>query len=87
MGDLPLSFRSAKELHARAEMLPAGPQWLCETLIPEYPTKQPPDSSIATRSNAYKRFLATHSSSLTYHLYRRGFGRVLPKYVVYMMSG
>ena len=42
MGDLPLSFCSAKELRARAEMLPAGPQWLCKTLIPEYPTKQPP---------------------------------------------
>ena len=42
MGDVALSFRSAKELHARAEMLPAGPQWLCETLVLEYPTKQPP---------------------------------------------
>ena len=42
MGDIALSFRSAKELRARAEMLPAGPQWLCETLVPEYPTKQPP---------------------------------------------
>ena len=42
MRDVPLSFRSAKELRARAEMLPAGPQWLCETLVPEYPTKQPP---------------------------------------------
>ena len=31
MRDVPLSFRSAKELRARAEMLLAGPQWLCET--------------------------------------------------------
>ena len=42
MGDVALSFRSAKELRARAKMLPAGPQWLCETLVLEYPTKQPP---------------------------------------------
>ena len=42
MGDLSLSFRSVKELRARAEMLPAGPKWLCEALVPEYPTKQPP---------------------------------------------
>ena len=39
---MPLSFRSAKELRARAEVLPAGPQWRCETVTPEYPTKQPP---------------------------------------------
>ena len=37
-----LSFRSSKELRARAEMLPTGPRWECETMTPEYPTKQPP---------------------------------------------
>ena len=36
-----LSFRSAKELRARAEVLPSGPKWVCETLQPEYPVKQP----------------------------------------------
>ena len=37
-----LSFHSSKELQARAEMLPAGLRWKCETMTPEYPTKQPP---------------------------------------------
>ncbi|KAF9230844.1 hypothetical protein BU15DRAFT_33414, partial [Melanogaster broomeanus] len=35
------SFRSAKELRARAEMLPAGPRWLCQPMTPEQPTKKP----------------------------------------------
>ncbi|KAI5984418.1 hypothetical protein EDD15DRAFT_2177214 [Pisolithus albus] len=39
---VPLSFRSAKELRSRAETLPPGPLWLCETLTTEYPTKEPP---------------------------------------------
>ena len=36
-----LSFHSSKKLQAHAEMLPAGLQWKCETMTPEYPTKQP----------------------------------------------
>ena len=36
-----LSFRSAKELRTRAEILPSGPKWVCTTLHPEYPIKQP----------------------------------------------
>ncbi|KAI6042111.1 hypothetical protein EDC04DRAFT_2564605 [Pisolithus marmoratus] len=42
MKNVPLSFCSAKELRTRAETLPPGPQWLCETLVTEYPTKEPP---------------------------------------------
>jgi hypothetical protein len=39
---LPLSFKSAKELRARVELLPKGPQWKCETITYEgYPTKTP----------------------------------------------
>lgn len=37
-----LSFRSAKDLRSRAELLPAGPQWYCEKFsIPGYATKKP----------------------------------------------
>lgn len=36
-----LSFCSAKELRTHAETLPSGPRWLCETIPPKYPTKQP----------------------------------------------
>ncbi|KAF8545834.1 hypothetical protein OG21DRAFT_1491871, partial [Imleria badia] len=35
-----LSFRSAKELRARAEILPPGPKWVFQTLQPEYSVKQ-----------------------------------------------
>ena len=37
-----LSFHSAKELRSQDETLPSGPQWLCEALTTEYPTKEPP---------------------------------------------
>jgi hypothetical protein len=36
---LGLSFRSAKDLRSRAEMLPSGPPWMCKELQTEYPTK------------------------------------------------
>ena len=39
--DMSLSFRSANELRTRAETLPSGPQWVCETLKTEYPTLLP----------------------------------------------
>ena len=39
--NIPLSFRSAKELRTCAKTLPSGPQWVCETLTTEYPTKEP----------------------------------------------
>ncbi|KAF8547254.1 hypothetical protein OG21DRAFT_1380838, partial [Imleria badia] len=38
---LSLLFRSAKELRTRAEILPGGPQWVCQRLQPEYPVKRP----------------------------------------------
>ena len=40
--NVPLSFRSAKELRSRAKTLPSGPRWSCETLTTEYLTKEPP---------------------------------------------
>ncbi|KAF8868601.1 hypothetical protein BD779DRAFT_1481169 [Infundibulicybe gibba] len=36
-----LSFRTAKDLRSRAEMLPKGPQWKCRTLHTAHPTKYP----------------------------------------------
>ena len=39
MKNLGLSFRSAKDLRSRAEMLPSGPPWMCKQLRTEYPTK------------------------------------------------
>ncbi|KAG1842818.1 hypothetical protein C8R48DRAFT_780930 [Suillus tomentosus] len=39
--DLPLSFRSAKELRGRAEMLPSGPRWMSRVLDTSHPTKSP----------------------------------------------
>jgi len=36
---LPLSFRTAKELRGRAEMLPAGPEWRCKPWETTHPTK------------------------------------------------
>jgi len=36
---LGLSFRSAKDLQDRAEMLPSGPRWMCKTVETEYPAK------------------------------------------------
>ncbi|KAI6004677.1 hypothetical protein EDD15DRAFT_2155438 [Pisolithus albus] len=37
---LSLSFRTARELRARAESLPGGPPWLCEHMKPDYPTRR-----------------------------------------------
>jgi len=34
-----LSFRSAKDLRNRAEVLPKGPEWNCLPITPVYPTK------------------------------------------------
>ncbi|KAI5982093.1 hypothetical protein EDD15DRAFT_2403257 [Pisolithus albus] len=39
---VPISFRSAKELCLRAEMLPSGPRWKSHTLLPQVPTKRKP---------------------------------------------
>ncbi|KAG1856595.1 hypothetical protein C8R48DRAFT_749162 [Suillus tomentosus] len=39
--DLPLSFRSARELHGRAEMLPSGPHWKSQVINTSHPTKSP----------------------------------------------
>lgn len=39
MNKIGLSFRSAKDLRSRAEMLPSGPPWMCKELQTEYPTK------------------------------------------------
>ncbi|KAG1881763.1 hypothetical protein C8R48DRAFT_550766, partial [Suillus tomentosus] len=39
--DLPLSFRSAKELRGRAEMLPSGPRWQSRVIPMSHPTKSP----------------------------------------------
>ncbi|KAG1792878.1 uncharacterized protein HD556DRAFT_1443963 [Suillus plorans] len=39
--DLPLSFRSARELHGRAEMLPSGPCWKSQVIHTSHPTKLP----------------------------------------------
>ncbi|KAG1843085.1 hypothetical protein C8R48DRAFT_619062 [Suillus tomentosus] len=38
---LKLSFRNAKELRSRAEMLPKGPSWKCQTIPSLNPTKSP----------------------------------------------
>lgn len=39
--DLPLSFRSAKELRGRAEMLPSGPRWMSQIIHTSHATKSP----------------------------------------------
>ncbi|KAG2046224.1 hypothetical protein BDR06DRAFT_985663 [Suillus hirtellus] len=39
--DLPLSFRSAKELRGQAEMLPSGPRWMSRVLDTSHPMKSP----------------------------------------------
>ncbi|KAG1855876.1 hypothetical protein C8R48DRAFT_776244 [Suillus tomentosus] len=39
--DLPLSFRSARELHSQAEMLPSGPRWKSQVINTSHPTKSP----------------------------------------------
>ena len=36
-----LSFRTAKDLHAWAELLPSGPQWNFRIVPTTHPTKQP----------------------------------------------
>ncbi|KAF8835029.1 hypothetical protein BDN67DRAFT_876643, partial [Paxillus ammoniavirescens] len=36
-----LSFCSAKELRTHTESLPHSPQWVCKTIQPAYPVKQP----------------------------------------------
>lgn len=41
MKNASLSFRSAKELRTRAEILPSGPRWLCEPMEADYPVKKP----------------------------------------------
>ena len=38
---LPLSFRMAKELHGRAELLPSGPCWKSQEICTSHPTKRP----------------------------------------------
>lgn len=39
MKRIPLSFRTGKQLRSRAETLPSGPSWFCETIKPEGQTK------------------------------------------------
>ncbi|KAG2125087.1 hypothetical protein DEU56DRAFT_744061 [Suillus clintonianus] len=39
--DLPLSFRSARELRGRAESLPSGPHWKLQVIQTSHPTKSP----------------------------------------------
>ncbi|KIK11045.1 hypothetical protein PISMIDRAFT_123437, partial [Pisolithus microcarpus 441] len=39
---LPISFRSAKELRLHTEMLPSSPRWKSHTLLPQVPTKRKP---------------------------------------------
>jgi len=43
ISQLKLSFKTAKALRGRAEMLPKGPPWKSKAIpaIPNYPTKQP----------------------------------------------
>jgi hypothetical protein len=41
MRTLPLSFRTAKELRGRAELLPRGPIWKCKPWPVTHPTKSP----------------------------------------------
>ena len=36
-----LSFRTAKDLHAQAELLPSGPRWNFRIIPTTHPTKQP----------------------------------------------
>ncbi|KAG1887977.1 uncharacterized protein F5891DRAFT_987934 [Suillus fuscotomentosus] len=38
---LHLSFKNTKELRSRAEMLPSGPSWKCQTISSIHPTKYP----------------------------------------------
>ena len=38
---LPLSFRTAKELRERAELLPSGPRWKSQEICTSHPTKRP----------------------------------------------
>jgi len=39
--DLPLSFKTAKELRGRAELLPSGPRWQSMVIPTSFPTKSP----------------------------------------------
>ena len=39
--DLPLSFKTAKELCGRAELLPSGPRWQLMVIPTSFPTKLP----------------------------------------------
>lgn len=41
MKGLSLSFRSAKELRKRAELLPSGPRWMSREITTSHPTKRP----------------------------------------------
>ncbi|KAG2125423.1 hypothetical protein DEU56DRAFT_892650 [Suillus clintonianus] len=41
IGDLPLSFHSARELRGRAESLPSGPRWKSQVIPTSHPTKSP----------------------------------------------
>ncbi|KAH7918086.1 hypothetical protein BV22DRAFT_1108450 [Leucogyrophana mollusca] len=41
MRKVPLSFRTAKELRARCEMLPSGPRWSCRPVTTSHLTKSP----------------------------------------------
>ena len=41
MKDLPLSFRTARELRSRIESLPSGPRWTHRVVSSEHETKDP----------------------------------------------
>lgn len=41
MKSLPVSFRTAKELRKRAELLPSGPRWMSRQIPTSHPTKRP----------------------------------------------
>ncbi|KAG6373553.1 hypothetical protein JVT61DRAFT_6196 [Boletus reticuloceps] len=82
-----LSFHSAKVLRARAEVLPSGPKWICETLQPEYPVKQPLHLFYRNPIECLQALLSHPLFALIFHSFPGRFGPALQGSVKSTMSG
>lgn len=76
IAQLPLSFKNAKELRGRAELLPMGPQWHATPVpLQTYPTKMPVqlyhrDPIDCLQSLLHSPLVADHIDFTPFRLYK-----------------
>jgi hypothetical protein len=72
---LPLSFRTASQLRARAELLPQGPQWFAKPWKTHHPTKTPlslywRDPVACLESILHNPLIADHVGMVPFRLFK-----------------